>query len=165
MGTIGLMILSGAAGLAVYCTKPVLAGIGFTSREEYLKDRSQDYQATQAINQMLSTPENTGRALVFLRHQYYLRIPYLNGDPGTSFEVDPEKLKTPDQWKQFLKAKDIAYVVRAPDYPVATAPPLRELENRGDLVVFGQREVGNLQGMRIQEVHATIPVVVLRVSF
>ena len=114
---------------------------------------------------MLGTPENAKRALVFLRHQYYLRIPYLNGDPGTSFEVDPERLKTPEQWKGFLKAKGIVYVVRSPDYPVVIAVPLEELEKRGELVRFAQREVGNLQGMRIEQVRITVPVVILKVHF
>ncbi len=165
VGTMGLMIVAGAAGLAVYCKKPLLAGVGFVSEGEYLSNRAQDYQASQAINQMLGTPEHTGRALLFLRHQYYLRIPYLNGDPGTSFEVDPDQLKTPEQWKQFLKAKGVTYVVRTPHYPVMVAAPLEELEKRGDLALFGQREVDNFQGMRVNDVHVTIPVVILRVNF
>lgn len=165
VGTIGLMIVAGAAGLAVYCEKPLLAAVGFVSEREYLSNRAQDYQASQAINQMLGTPEHTGRALLFLRHQYYLRIPYLNGDPGTSFEVDPDQLKTPEQWKQFLKAKGVKYVIRTPHYPVMVAAPLEELEKRGDLPLFGQREVDNFQGMRVNDVHVTIPVVILRVNF
>jgi hypothetical protein len=165
MSTMVFMILAGAAGLAVYCRRPVQAAVGFTHREAYLNERSQDYQAEQAINQMLGTPATRGRALVFLRHQYYLRIPYLNGDPATSFEVDPERLKTPEHWKKFLSAKGIAYVVRAPDYPVVIDAPLKELEKQGDLVIFDQREVGNLLGMRLQEVHTTIPVIILKVNF
>ena len=142
VGTIGFMILAGAAGLAVYGKKPVLAAVGLISRGEYLNDRAQDFQASQAINQMLGTRANTGRALLFLRHQYYLSISYLNGDPGSSLELDPEQLKTPNQWKQFLKAKGITYVVRAPDYPMVIDAPLKDLEKRGDLVLFGQRQVG-----------------------
>jgi hypothetical protein len=33
-------------------------------------------------------------------------------------EVDPERLKTPEHWKEFLRAKGIVYVVRAPNYPM-----------------------------------------------
>ncbi len=165
VATIALMILAGAAGLAVYCRKPVLAAVGFTSREAYLEDRAPDYQIAQAINQLLGTPKNAGTALIFLRHQYYLHIPYLNADPGTSFEADPERLKTPEQWKEFLKVKAIVYVVRAPSYPMVIAAPLEELEKRGELVRFAQREVGNLKGMRIEQGHITVPVIILKTNF
>jgi hypothetical protein len=160
-----IMILAGAAGLAVYSRKPILAAVGFTRREAYLEDRAQDYDAAQAINQMLGTTKNAGTALVFLRHQYYLHVPYLNGDPSTSFEVDPERLKTPEQWKEFLKVKAIVYVVRAPDYPAVVAAPLEELEKRGELVRFAEREVGNLKGMRIEQAHITVPVIILKTNF
>jgi len=165
VGTMALMILSGAAGLAVYCRKPVLAAVGFTGREAYLEDMAQDYQVAQAINQLLGTPKNAGTALIFLRHQYYLRIRYLNGDPGTSFEADPERLQTPEQWKEFLRAKAIVYVIRAPSYPMVIAAPLEELEKRGELVRFAQREVGNLKGMRIEQAHITVPVIILKTNF
>ena len=113
----------------------------------------------------MGTPKNAGTALIFLRHQYYLHIPYLNADPGTSFEADPERLKTPEQWKEFLKVKAIVYVVRAPSYPMVIAAPLEELEKRGELVRFAQREVGNLKGMRIEQAHITVPVIILKTNF
>jgi hypothetical protein len=89
----------------------------------------------------------------------------LNGDPSTSFEVDPERLQTPEQWKEFLKVKAIVYVARAPDYPAVVAPPLEELEKRGELVRFAEREVGNLKGMRIEQAHITVPVIILKTNF
>ncbi len=165
VGTMALMILAGATGLAVYCWKPVLAAVGFTSREAYLEDMGQDYQVAQAINQLLGTPKNAGTALIFLRHQYYRHISYLNADPDTSFEADPERLKTPEQWKEFLKVKAIVYVVRAPSYPLVIAAPLEELEKRGELVRFAQTEVGNLKGMRIEQEHITVPVIILKTNF
>ncbi len=126
---------------------------------------AQDYQVARAINQMLGTAKNAGTALIFLRHQYYLHIRYLNGDPGTSFEADPERLQTPEQWKEFLKVNAIVYVVRGPSYPMAIAAPLEELERRGDLVRFAQREVGNLTGMRIEQARITVRVVILKTNF
>lgn len=165
IGTMAFTIFVGAVGLAIYCKRPVLAAVGFIRRDAYLNENSQDYQAVQAVNQMLANDAKVGRTLVFLRHQYYLEVPYLNGDPATSFEVDPERLKTLEDWKRFLKAKGVTYVVRAPDYPVVIASPLNELERQGDLVIFGQRKVENLQGMRIQEVRAAINVTILKVNF
>jgi hypothetical protein len=94
-----------------------------------------------------------------------VRVPYLNGDPGTSFEVDPEQLKTPEQWEKFLKLKGITYVVRAPDFPAVIASPLKELERSGLLIPIQQLEVEDLKGMRIDQVRTTISVVILRVNF
>jgi hypothetical protein len=94
-----------------------------------------------------------------------VHVPYLDGDPGTSFEVDPERLKTPEQWKVFLKLKGIAYVVRAPDYPAVIASPLKDLEKSGLLIPMQQLEVEDLKGMRIDQVRSTVPVVVLKVNF
>ncbi len=165
VGTMTFMILAGAAGLAVYIQKPVLAAVGFTSPDQYLTGRALDYQVSQTINQMLAPPSKQGRVLLFLRHQYYLRIPYLTGDPDISFEVDTQRLNSPEQWEQFLKAKGITYIARTPDYPAPIAAQLTELERRGRLVPFARREVGNLEGMRIRNVHVTVPVVILRVNF
>lgn len=161
---VGLMILAGAAGLAIYGAQPILASVGLTAPQQYLASQAQDYQAAQAINDMLSR-QRAGKVLVFLRHQYYLRVPYVNGDPGTTFEVDPERLQTPDQWRAFLTAKGIAYVVRGAAYPPAIAAPLQEMETRGSLVPVAQREVGNLKGMRVEQVRTTAPVVLLKVNF
>jgi hypothetical protein len=55
--------------------------------------------------------------LSLVRHLYYLQIPCLNGDPATSFEVDPERLQTQEEWKQFFEKKNVGYVVRSPEYP------------------------------------------------
>jgi len=161
---VGLMLLAGAAGFAIYGRQPIFASLGLTTREQYLARQAQDYQAAQAINEMLA-PESAGKVLVFLRHQYYLRVPCVNGDPGTSFQVDPERLQTPAQWREFLTARGIAYVARGVSYPPAIAAPLAELEKRGELVPVAQRQVGNLQGMRVEQVRNTAPVVLLKVNF
>jgi hypothetical protein len=165
VGIMALMIVSGALGLALYCTEPFLTAIGLRSATAYLEDRSQGYNVAQAINHILAEPESAGKALLFLRHEYYVHVPYLNGDPGTSFEVDPERLKTPEQWKVFLKLKGIAYVVRAPEYPVVIASPLIELEKSGLLIPIQLLQVEDLKGMRIDQVRSTIPVVILKVNF
>jgi hypothetical protein len=163
VGLIALMVLAGAAGLAVYSRKPIMAAVGLKSKVAYLEDTTQDYQVAQAVNRLLDRPASEGRTLVFLRHLYFLSVPYVNGDPGTSFEVDPEHLRTPQQWKAFFDKERIAYVARSPGYPSAVAASLEEMERNGDLLPFAQTTVENFQGKRIDQVRVTIPVVILKV--
>lgn len=162
-GLLILMILTGAAGLTMYSQAPVMAAIGLQSKTRYLEQRTQDYEIVEAVNRLLGNLENQPRTLVFVRHLYYLDIPYLNGDPATSFEVDPGRLQTTQEWKAFLEKKDIGYLVRSPDYPEPIAAPLTEMERNGDLVPFARAEVQNFQGKRIDEKRAMVPVIILRV--
>jgi hypothetical protein len=164
VATVELMMLAGVAGLADYCAKPLLVAIGLMSREAYLVEKSQDYEAQRAINQLLGDRQAGAIALVFLRHQYYLDVAYLNGDPGTSFEVDPEKLSTVDEWKEFLKRKNLNYVVKAPDYPPSIRAPLENLEKQGVLKPIAQRQVESLFGLRVNNVRSQICVVILKVN-
>src|SRR5262249_50031659 len=106
---------------------------------------------------------NEQRALVFIRHVYYLEVPYVNGDPGLSFEVDPAKLQSPGDWKVFFYKKKIGYVVRSPNYPNVIAGPLEEMERAGDLIPIARTEVQNFRGNRVNEVRETTGVVILRV--
>lgn len=162
-GLLILLVLAGAGGLAVYSRRPVLAAIGLQSKTSYLEQRTQDYEIVETVNRLLGGREKQQRALVFFRHLYYLDIPYLNGDPDTSFEVDPEHMQTAQEWNAFFEEKGIGYIVRSPDYPEAIAAPLREMERNGDLVLFAQAEVQNFQGKRIDEEHTAVPVTIMRV--
>jgi hypothetical protein len=158
-----LMALVGAAGLAMYSQKAFLAAIGFVGKTKYLEQTSQDYEVIEALNRLLGGQHSGERTLVFVRHLYYFKIAYLNGDPGTSFEVDPERLQSSQEWKAFFEKNDIGYVVRTPDYPAVIAQPLIEMERDGDLVPFAQDEVQNFQGKRIDQIRTAISVVILRV--
>jgi len=157
------MAFVGAAGLAMYSQTPVLGAIGFVSKTIYLEQTSQDYEVVEALNQLLGGEKSQQRTLVFVRHLYYLKIPYVNGDPGTSFEADPEHLQSAQEWKAFFEKNGIGYVVRAPDYPAIIAQTLMEMERDGDLVPFAQEEVQNFQGKRIDQTRTAISVIILRV--
>lgn len=159
-----LMVLAGAAGLAIYSERPVLAALGVLPKTEYLEQSSQDYEVIEAVNKLLGGQQSKLRTLVFVRHLYYLDIPYLNGNPGTSFQVDPERLHATQAWKAFFEKNDIGYVVRSPSYPGAISQSLTEMERDGDLLPLAQEEVQNLQGKRTDQVLASIPVVVLKVK-
>ena len=162
-----LLILTGlvcAAGLIMYSKDPLRVAIGLEKKADYLKERGPEYQAAQIVNSVLEGSGSQQRALVFLRHLYYLDIPYVDGDPSTSFEVDPQKLQNPRDWKAFFEKKNIGYVVRSPDYPPAIAEPFEEMERMGDLTPIAHAEVQSFQGMRVNQVRATIPVVILKVN-
>lgn len=164
-GLVAIMILMGMGGLALFGMEPVSVALGLSDKEAYLRKKAQDYEICEAVNRIVGGAEKPGTALVFFRHLYYLNVPYVNGDPQNSFETNPDLLKTEEEWKAFLRDKHIAYVVRTANYPGAIARPLEEMESKGELAVKGTVTVGNLQGMRVNGVRTSIPVVVLRVNF
>ena len=99
-----------------------------------------------------------------MRHLYYLDVPYVNGDPSTSFEVDPEQMHGPADWRVFFEKRNIGYVVRSPEYPRIIAGPLDEMERRGELTVIGRAEVQTFLGKRVDQQRVTTPLVVLKVN-
>jgi dolichyl-phosphate-mannose-protein mannosyltransferase/uncharacterized protein DUF1420 len=159
-----LACLMGAAGLPIYTAPAIRAALGTQSGEVYLSARAPDYQISQAVNQSLVSDSSPGKTLVFFRHLYYLRVPYVVGDPGASWQVNPDNLKTAAAWRSFLRSEGITYVVRAPDYPTALAAGLEQLEKEGSLVRFSETDVENFTGMRQEGQRVRLPVVILKVS-
>ena len=162
----GLLILTacaGAVGFVLYLQRPLRASIGIQSEREYLEETSQEFEIAEAINHLLGGRENQQKTLVFIRHLYYLNIPFVNGDPGTSFEVDPERLQTPQEWRTFLEKRNIGYVVRSPNYPNVIKAPLNEMEKAGDLIPFAAADVRSFQGKRIDQNRIAVSVVILKV--
>lgn len=161
---LALFLAMGAGGLVAYGWQAAAAGAGILRSDAFLRAKTQDYQVVQAVNDLLGTVDDRGTALVFMRHLYYLRVPYLNGDPDSSFAVDPDALRTPEQWMEFFRAHGVVYVVRNPDFPPSIAAPLKALEARGELAPFRQKEVRNFNGMKQEQVEKSVSVVVLRVN-
>lgn len=160
---LALTTLCGGAGLALYSYKPIYAAIGLQDKTRYLEERAPDYQVVEAVNQSLARTEKEEKTLLFIRHLYYLNIPVLNGDPATSFEVDPDRLKTAGSWKDFLTKNDIGYVVRSTEYPSSIREPLEGMERNGELIPVARIDVQNFQGMRLSQNLVAAPVVILRV--
>jgi hypothetical protein len=117
-----------------------------------------------AANQSLANDTAAGKTLVFFRHLYYLRVPYVAGDPGASWLVNPDNLKTAAAWRAFLHSEGITYVVRAPGYPAVLAPGLEQLEKEGGLVQFSETGVENFTGMRQEGQRVSVPVVILKAN-
>jgi hypothetical protein len=127
-------VLFGAAGLAVYSYKAIRVAVGLEDRTRYLEERAPDYQVAEAVNTLLTKRKDRAKTLVFMRHLYYVDIPFLNGEPGSNLEVDPERLRTAADWKAFFEKNDVGYVVRAPDYPSSIQQPMEEMERDGELI-------------------------------
>ena len=158
------LFLSGFAGLALYGAKPIQAALGAISRDDYLQQTAQDYPFVSSINRLLADDPQRGTALLFLRHTYYLQVPYLNGDPANSFEIDPPTMSSPDSWRDYFRSRNISYVIRGADYPLSIAAPLHQLEQSGDLIPFAQIETRNLTGMRIEQSASTARLIFLQVK-
>jgi hypothetical protein len=155
--------LIGAGGLVLYASPAIFAATGVEDRQHYLRAKAPEYQVAEAVNQAVGSSPSAGRTLVFLRHLYYLRVPYILGNPSVAWQVNPDTIKTSADWLAFFHDQHIAYVVRAPSYPKMIAAPLEQLEREGKLVPYSKSEVQDYQGMRIAGTRGAVPVVILRV--
>ena len=162
--SIAVFLLLGAAGFAMYARPALAAAAGLTTREDYLRQRAPDYAVSEFVNQTIAGEEAEGNALIFFRHVYYLRIPFLFGDPQASWAVDPARLATPEAWREFFRQNRIRWVVRSPEYPEEIAVPLEQLERSGSLTPIAHQDVATLEGMRILGIHKTVTAVVLQVN-
>lgn len=157
----GATCVAGFAGLLFY-TRPALRNVlGVSSPDAYLASKAPDYEISRAVNHFVGQSSAATKTLVFYRHTYYLRVPFLSGNPETSMEVDPALLKTPGDWIDFLQREHVTYVVRAPDYPAAIADPLRELEAEGWLEPALSATVTNFRGNRSANDRLQVPVYIL----
>ncbi len=163
VGTLCVLALTGTVGLLIYDRPALAVAVGLTSPETYLRTHSQDYEKVQFVNRVLAARESEGFALVFMRHTYYLTIPFLCGDPAASWAVDPMKLQTANDWLAFLRAHRIRWVVRSPNYPPAISASLEQLQARGKLVPIARAEITDFRGLRISEDRQLVPVLILEV--
>jgi hypothetical protein len=161
LATIVGFLLFGAAGLFYYDRTALAAATGLISREDYLQARAPEYEKVRFINEALAGKAAEGKTLVFVRHVFYLNVPFLYGDPTASWAMDPSKLQTPQDWRELFQKEGIRWVVRSPEYPPAIAGGLRELEEQGDLVPILQGVVSDFQGMRIAGRLESVPIVIL----
>jgi hypothetical protein len=162
--SVGGFLLFGILGLFYYDRPALVVAAGFVPREEYLLQRAPEYEKVRFINKVLAGKEAGGKTLVFVRHVFYLRVPFLYGDPSASWAVDSSKLQTKEEWKTLFKKEGIRWVVRAPEYPPEIASPLQELEARSELEPVAETNVSDFQGMRILEERQSSPIVILRVK-
>jgi hypothetical protein len=164
LATVGSVLLMGIAGLLIYERYPLAVSAGLMSREEYLQQSAPDYERAEFVNQALVGKGSSEKALVFFRHIYYLNVPFVYGDPGGSWPIDPEKLESPEAWLALFHRENIRWVVRSPEYPEAVAAGLSQLERAGALASVVEGQTAEFVGKRIEGVKRTTPIVILRVQ-
>jgi Protein of unknown function (DUF1420) len=142
-------VLFAIAGLLVYERAALSAVIGLTSKEEYLRAHAPEYQKVEFINDVLAGRQAQGKALVFLRHLYYLKVPFVYGDPAASWAIDPARLQTVEEWRQMFRDNGIRWIVRSGNYPESIEAPLREMEVHGQVHAVATREVSDFRGLRL----------------
>jgi hypothetical protein len=164
LGTIGLYLLFGLGGLLLYGRSAIAVAVGLNSRQNYLQQRAPNYEQAEFVNRALKGKSREGKTLVFFRHTYYLDVPFVYGDPYGSWAVDPERLQTPEAWREFFRKEKIKWVVRSPDYPGSIAQPLLELEKEGELIAVAKGEVDDFEGVRALGQRRTVLIVIFRVE-
>jgi len=161
--TLAIFLAAGAAGLLFYQRHSLAAAVGMLSREAYLEAARPDFGKVRFINEALRGREEEGKALVFFRHIYGLRVQPAHGNPETSWAVDPEKLRDIAAWREFFQRERIRWVVKSPEYPDAIQKQLGEMEASGELVPIASAGVMDFAGNRMQGVREKVPVVILEV--
>src|SRR5487761_23441 len=165
IASVCFFVAFGAAGFILYSRAALSVIGGSTSRNVYLSQHAPNYEESQFVNQILAGAGNDEKTLVFMRHLYYLRVPFVYGNPSASWAIDPSRFQTPDEWKVFFRAQGIRWVVRTSTYPAEIAGPLLQLEAQGDLIPLAQCVVSDFVGTtRISGARQQIPVVILHVK-
>jgi hypothetical protein len=164
LASIGALLVLCLGGVLFYGRSAAATSVGLLPREEYLKQRAPDYETISFINQTLAEQGSEAKTLVFLQHLYYLRVPFVSGNPNHNWNIDPQRYASTEAWDALFRAEKIRWVVRAPDYPAAVAAPLWQLEQEGRLVPVSRADVSVFDGMRLFGARKITPVVILRVK-
>lgn len=159
--------LAGLAALLIYSWPAWSVGIGLVSPDAYLRLHAPDYMVSQFVNTQiarLSAGDRSERALLFFRHVYYVRAPFLNGGPEDNWDANPDLLKSDQAWLQFFSRQRIRWVVKAPNYPSEFSEALTRLESEGVLRTCASGSVEAIQGFRVNGQMGDEPVSILCVQ-
>ena len=157
-------VLAGVGGLVLYGHAAFSAAIGMTNRQEYLARKAPNYGEVELLNGTLGKQVSQDKVLVFFPHVYYLRVPYLRGNPDASWAIDPLRFQTDDEWRTLFRNEHIGWVVRSAEFPAVIAQPLNRLEAEGTLVPVTEGEVSDFANMRITGQRELSRIVILRVQ-
>jgi hypothetical protein len=141
--------------------------LGLESRDAFLRRMAPDFQPESFVNEILAPRAKSegGTVMTFFGHPYYLRVPYVNGDPITSWIMDPATCGSSSGLLRALQKQNVRWVVRAPDYPDALARPFQELESEGKLVPIASADFESLVGSsRIYQQRETAKVTILQLN-
>ena len=159
--------LAGFAALLVYSWPAWSVGIGLVSPDAYLRLHAPDYMLSQFVNtqiELLSAGDHSQRALLFFRHVYYVRAPFLNGGPEDNWDANPDLLRSDQAWLQFFSQQQVRWIVKAPNYPPEFSQSLTRLESEGVLKTCASGSVEAIQGFRVNGKMGDEPVSILCVQ-
>jgi hypothetical protein len=145
--TVVIFLLLGAGGLAAYGRDFLPVSVGLESREHFLQRQAPNYQETTFANGVLSG--KPGAALIFFQHLYYLRIPFVIGNPDSNWKLYSEDYATPETMLEWLRKNDVRWIVKPPDYPEPVSEVLLRLESQGILRPVASTQVEDFAGWRI----------------
>ncbi len=157
-----VFLLFGAASYSLYARDFLPAGLGIEPREHFLQRFAPNYQEVSFINSVLEG--KPGVTLVFFRHIYYLRVNMMEGDPQSSWLVNPETLSAPESMLAFLRKSGVHWVVKTGDYPLAIREPLRILESTGELRPVASTVANDFSNWRVEGEKVNVPVQILEVK-
>ncbi|HKQ88544.1 MAG TPA: glycosyltransferase family 39 protein [Candidatus Acidoferrales bacterium] len=158
---------SGASDL-LYAKDFLPVAVGIESREAFLHRMATDYQIASFVNETLAArqKEQGGTVLVFFRHLYYLRVPFVNGDPDSSWIFDPAKCNNAAGLLQILKEQNVHWVVTSSEYQHELAGAFRELQAEGKLTPIASRSVESFTGdSRIYRQTASAEATIFRLQY
>jgi hypothetical protein len=145
-----------------YAKDFVPTAVGLESQEAFLNRMAPDFQVARFVNETLR--QRNGLTLVFFRHVYYLDVPFLYGDPGVSWLIDPVHDARPESLATRLADLKIRWVVKSGSYPQALVTTFEALERRGQLRLIASKIVTDFGGNRIFEKRTAIPVAIYEFS-
>jgi hypothetical protein len=163
MATLAVFGVFCLASDCLYAKNFLPVSLGLESRDAFLDRMAPNYQASTFINSEMA--HRDGKVLVFLRHLYYVRVPYMDGSPSSSWMMDPDRLTTPELLLAFLKEQNVHWVVKTSSYPEELAGVFEECEKEGKLIPEARTEVLDIYGSsRMFSEREKTEVVLLRVA-
>jgi dolichyl-phosphate-mannose-protein mannosyltransferase/uncharacterized protein DUF1420 len=166
--TIATFLMFAAVSDALYARDFLPVVLEMETKDAFLERMAPDYRPTEFINRTLQprvNPASPGNVMVFFRHLYYLRVPFVEGAPDYSWPMDPAVCSDPEKLLAVLHGLNVRWVVKSPDYPAALAAPFSRLEEEGKLAPIASEEVENLTGTgRMYRQKEKVRVVILKLG-
>jgi 4-amino-4-deoxy-L-arabinose transferase-like glycosyltransferase len=161
-GTLLLTLLFGVGSETLYARDFLPVVVGLEKREAFLERMAPDYLMTSFVNRSLEGQQ--GKAMVFFQHVYYLRIPFLIGDPDISWLMDPDRLTGTQALLQLFRQQNVRWVVKAPDYPEPFAAAFQTLEDEGKLRPMFSADASTYADFRIYGEKVPVHLVIMEVA-
>lgn len=169
-GCLATLALFGAFAFGsdlLYAKDFLPVALGMESKDAFLRRMAPDFQPESFVNQTLALRARNegGVAMTFFGHPYYLRVPYVNGDPKTSWIMDPATCASSSELLRLLQEQNVRWVVKSPHYPESLAGPFQQLEAEGKLVPIASADFESLIGTsRIYGQRETATVTILQLA-